>query len=84
MVLGRYTMEEMGIQDEKWCILLEKNFQIYPQLIIRLTEQKTFVWKWKIVYNVILPIFSIKTKKKCNKIQKHSQNLIFQVVVHHA
>ena len=63
MVLGRYAMEEMGIQDEKWCILLEKYFQIDPQLIIRLTEQKTFVWKWKIVYNVILPIFSIKTKK---------------------
>ena len=67
MVLGRYTMEEMGIQDEKWCILLEKNFQIYLQLIIRLTEQKTFVWKWKIVYNVILPIFSIKTKKNVIK-----------------
>ena len=67
MVLGRYTMEEMGIQDEKWCILLEKNFQIDPQFIIHLTEQKTFVWKWKIVYNVILPIFSIKTKKNVIK-----------------
>ena len=67
MVLGRYTMEEMGIQDEKWCILLEKNFQIDPQFIIRLTEQKPFVWKWKIVYNVILPIFSIKTKKNVIK-----------------
>ena len=67
MVLGRYTMEEMGIQDEKWCILLEKNFQIDPQFIIHLTEQKTFVWKWKIAYNVILPIFSIKTKKNVIK-----------------
>ena len=67
MVLGRYAMEEMGIQDEKWCILLEKKFPIDPQLIIRLTEQKTFVWKWKIVYNVILPIFSIKTKKNVIK-----------------
>ena len=67
MVLGRYAMEKMGIQDEKWCILLEKNFLIDPQFIIRLTEQKTFVWKWKIVYNVILPIFSIKTKKNVIK-----------------
>ena len=70
MVLGRYTMEEMGIQDEKWCILLEKNFQIDPQFIIRLTEKKPFVWKWKIVYNVILPIFSIKTKKKGIRLKK--------------
>ena len=45
MVLGRYTMEEMGIQDEKWCILLEKSIQIDPKFIIHLMEQKTFVRK---------------------------------------
>ena len=52
-------MEEMGIQDEKWCILLEKKFQIDPQLIIRLTEQKNVRLEKKIVYDVILPIFGI-------------------------
>ena len=56
-------MEEMGIQDDKWCKLSEKSIQIDSKFIFHLTEQKTFVWKWKIVYNVILPIFSIKTKK---------------------
>ena len=52
-------MEEMGIQDEKWCILLEKSIQIDPKFTIRLTEQKNVRLEKKIVYDVILPIFSI-------------------------
>ena len=56
-------MEEMGIKDEKWCILLKKSIQIDPKFTIRLTEQKRSFENKKFVYNVILPKFSIEIKK---------------------
>ena len=40
-------------------MLLEKNIQIDPKFTIRLTEQKNVRLEKKIVYDVILPIFSI-------------------------
>ena len=40
-------------------MLLEKNIQIDPKFTIHLTEQKNVRLEKKIVYDVILPIFSI-------------------------